>query len=100
MRSERREGCSSTCLRRSLLPDENPWLAYPPSVASAFSPELAALVGYRQRFAGLNNFEGQCPSVVLREEGRSFYSFADHLDDDQNARVAAYYEAIAPRAAA
>ena len=48
-----------------LKPTENPWLAYPPEVAREFSPELAALVGYSRSFAGLGNFEGMCPSVLL-----------------------------------
>ncbi|QSR19303.1 phytanoyl-CoA dioxygenase family protein [Novosphingobium sp. KA1] len=48
-----------------LKPTENQWLAYPPDVARGFSPDLAALVGYRRHFANLGNFEGECPSVVL-----------------------------------
>lgn len=83
-----------------LLPDENPWLAYPPEIARTFPPELAALVGYRQRFAGLNNFEGRCPSVLLEDADRAFYPFADHLSAEQNERVRAYYASISPRAAA
>lgn len=77
-----------------LLPDENPWLAYPPEVARSFAPELAELLGYRQRFAGLNNFEGQCPSVLLNGDRERFYPFADHLDADQNSRVQAYYDGL------
>jgi ectoine hydroxylase-related dioxygenase (phytanoyl-CoA dioxygenase family) len=44
---------------------ENPYLAYPPQIARAFPPALAALVGYRQHRPNLGNFEGQCPSVLL-----------------------------------
>src|SRR5690606_35101759 len=44
---------------------ENQFLAYPPEVARRFSPELAALVGYRQHRPNLGNYEGQCPSITL-----------------------------------
>jgi ectoine hydroxylase-related dioxygenase (phytanoyl-CoA dioxygenase family) len=88
-----RRGAVFSYCRAWLLPNENPWLAYPPEVARTFPPDLAALVGYRQRFAGLNNFEGQCPSVLLGGERRDFYSFGDHLTDEQKARIQAYYDA-------
>ncbi|WP_303760702.1 phytanoyl-CoA dioxygenase family protein [Sphingobium yanoikuyae] len=48
-----------------LKPYENPWLAYPPSVARRFSSALAALAGYIQHRPNLGNFEGQCPSKLL-----------------------------------
>lgn len=48
-----------------LKPYENQWLAYPPDIAKAFSPELAALAGYAQHRPNLGNFEGQCPSVLF-----------------------------------
>jgi len=48
-----------------LKPYENPFLAYPPPVARRFTPDLAALVGYRQHRPNLGNYEGQCPSVLL-----------------------------------
>jgi ectoine hydroxylase-related dioxygenase (phytanoyl-CoA dioxygenase family) len=51
-----------------LKPYENQWLAYPPEVAKTFSPELAALAGYQQHRPNLGNFEGQCPSILLRDE--------------------------------
>jgi len=50
-----------------LKPYENQWLAYPPHVARAFPPELAALVGYQQHRPNLGNYEGQCPSLLLRD---------------------------------
>lgn len=95
-----RRGLIFSYCRDWLMPDENPWLAYPPEVARRFSRELAELVGYRQRFAGLNNFEGQCPSVLLNAPRPRFYPFADHLDEQQNERVRAYYGSIADREAA
>lgn len=48
-----------------LKPFELQWLVYPPSVAQAFPPDLAALVGYAQHRPNLGNVEGQCPSVLL-----------------------------------
>lgn len=92
-----RRGLIFSYCRDWLMPDENPWLAYPPEVARCFSRELAGIVGYRQRFAGLNNFEGQCPSVLLDAPRAGFYPFADHLDEHQNARVRAYYDSITER---
>ena len=50
-----------------LKPYENQWLAYPPPVARRFSPELAALIGYRQHRPNLGNYEGRCPSVLLED---------------------------------
>src|SRR3546814_9131987 len=49
-----------------LKPYENPWLAYPPEIARQFPESLQALIGYRQHRPNLNNYEGQCPSVLLR----------------------------------
>lgn len=48
-----------------LKPYENQWLAYPPEIACTFTPDAAALVGYRQHRPNLGNFEAQCPSVLL-----------------------------------
>jgi hypothetical protein len=48
-----------------LRPYENPSLAYPPDVARAFAPELAALVGYCRHRPNLGNIDGQCPSTLL-----------------------------------
>jgi N-acyl-L-homoserine lactone synthetase/ectoine hydroxylase-related dioxygenase (phytanoyl-CoA dioxygenase family) len=49
-----------------LKPFENQWLCYPPEIARAFDPELAKLVGYSQHRPNLGNYEGQCPSILLR----------------------------------
>ncbi len=73
-----------------LKPYENPWLAYPPDVARQFSPELAALVGYRQHRPNLGNFEGQCPSVLLREGQFSPFGAIDALRPEQAAELANY----------
>lgn len=82
-----------------LLPDENPWLAYPPEVARRFSGPLADLSGYRQRFAGLNNFEGRSPSELLHGELPEFLQFADDMSPDQVALIEQYHASLRARAA-
>jgi ectoine hydroxylase-related dioxygenase (phytanoyl-CoA dioxygenase family) len=72
-----------------LKPWENQWLAYPPHVASSFEPELAALIGYQQHLPSLGNFEGQCPSVLLKDD-QSWAPFVDSLRPDQTELVEAY----------
>lgn len=62
---------------------ENQFLAYPPEVARHFPPELAALIGYRQHRPNLGNFEGQCPSVLLRERRPERLAATDALRPDQ-----------------
>lgn len=73
-----------------LKPYENQWLAYPPEVARTFSPELAALIGYRQHRPNLGNFEGVCPSILLGEEVPSHIGAIDALRPDQAAAVAGH----------
>lgn len=87
--SSRRGLVISYCLGW-LKPWENQWLAYPPEVARQFSPELAALVGYRQHRPSLGNFEGQCPSALLQDgEGAPW---TDTLLPDQAALADMYRE--------
>lgn len=66
-----------------LKPYENPWLSYPPEIARAFSPELAALIGYRQHRPNLGNFEGQCPSILLGDKVPANRAAVDALRPDQ-----------------
>ena len=73
-----------------LKPYENQWLAYPPHVARQFSPELAALVGYRQHRPNLGNFEGQCPSILLNDTIAEPIGAIDALRPDQELLVDAY----------
>jgi ectoine hydroxylase-related dioxygenase (phytanoyl-CoA dioxygenase family) len=73
-----------------LKPYENQWLAYPPEVARAFPPELAALVGYRQHRPNLGNYEGQCPSILLGDHAGEPLGAIDALRPDQQAWVDAY----------
>ena len=80
----RRGAIVSYCLGW-LKPYENQWLAYPPAVARAFPPELAALVGYAQHRPNLGNFEGQCPSILLRDRVPERLGAADALRPDQEA---------------
>lgn len=76
-----------------LKPYENQWLAYPPAVARSFAPELAGLVGYRQHRPNLGNFEGQCPSVLLRDDVPKYLAATDALRPDQEAMLVGYLEA-------
>lgn len=69
---------------------ENQYLAYPPEVARAFPPELAALVGYRQHRPNLGNFEGQCPSVLLGDYADEPLAAIDALRPDQQAMIESY----------
>ncbi|MGE5564478.1 MAG: phytanoyl-CoA dioxygenase family protein [Bacillota bacterium] len=82
----RRGAIVSYCLGW-LKPYENQWLAYPPEVAQSFSPELAALVGYQQHRPNLGNYEGQCPSILLRGEPPKRIGAVDALRPDQEELV-------------
>ena len=73
-----------------LKPYENLWLAYPPAIARTFPPELAALAGYVQHRPNLGNFEGQCPSVLLRDDIDEHLAAMDALRPDQAAMVAEF----------
>jgi ectoine hydroxylase-related dioxygenase (phytanoyl-CoA dioxygenase family) len=76
-----------------LKPFENQWLVYPPAVARTFSPELAAMVGYRQHRPNLGNYEGRCPSVLLREDAPDALGAVDELRPEQAGAVAAWLAA-------
>jgi ectoine hydroxylase-related dioxygenase (phytanoyl-CoA dioxygenase family) len=69
---------------------ENQFLAYPPAIARTFSPELAALVGYRQHRPNLGNFEGRCPSILLRNQPTGRLAAVDALRPDQVGAVDAH----------
>lgn len=75
-----------------LKPYENQWLAYPPPIARRFSPELAALVGYRQHRPNLGNYEGRCPSILLGDDVPDHLAAVDALRPDQQAMMTAYVE--------
>lgn len=85
----RRGAIVSYCLGW-LKPFENQWLAYPPEVARAFPPELAALIGYRLHRPNLGNFEAQCPSVLLKGDVPAYLPAQDALRPDQQAMVDAF----------
>lgn len=72
-----------------LKPYENQWLVYPPEVARHFSPELAALVGYQQHRPNLGNYEGRCPSVLLRGDPDDFLGAVEELLPAQAAALRA-----------
>ncbi len=73
-----------------LKPYENQWLVYPPEVARSFSPELAALVGYQQHRPNIGNYEGQCPSILLRGPVSEYLQAVDELRPEHVAEVAGY----------
>lgn len=73
-----------------LKPYELPWLAYPPHIARGFSPELAALAGYRIHRPNLGTYEGRCPSWLLRE-GAGGIGAVDALLPEQQAAIADFY---------
>jgi ectoine hydroxylase-related dioxygenase (phytanoyl-CoA dioxygenase family) len=73
-----------------LKPFELQWLVYPPQVARRFSPELAALVGYAQHRPNLGNVEGQCPSILLRDEVPDHLAAIDALRPDQTEAAAIF----------
>ena len=78
----RRGAIVSYCLGW-LKPYENQWLAYPPAIARTFSPDLAALVGYAQHRPNLGNYEGECPSILLRDHVPERIPARDALRPDQ-----------------
>ena len=88
--SEIRRGAIVSYCLGWLKPYENQWLAYPPEIARSFSPDLAALVGYAQHRPNLGNFEGQCPSLLLREGVPERIGAVDALRPDQAELVAEY----------
>lgn len=79
-----------------LKPYENQWLAYPPEVAKTFSPELARLVGYCQHKPNLGNYEGQCPSVLLRDNVSDFLEARDEMLDEQRERLVQFRDSQLP----
>ena len=88
----RRGAIVSYCLGW-LKPYENQWLAYPPEVARQFDPEVAALVGYQQHRPNLGNYEGECPSILLRGPVPPHIRARDALRPDQSDLVAAHVDA-------
>ena len=92
-------GNESTAVRQAVVfgyslgwlkPYENLWLAYPPEVARHFSPELAALVGYAQHRPNLGNYEGCCPSILLKDTRPDLPGAIDALRPDQSEMIAGF----------
>lgn len=69
---------------------ENQSLAYPPETARSFSPEIAALIGYAQHRPNLGNYEGQCPSILLRDTVPDALPAIDALRPDQQQIIEAF----------
>jgi ectoine hydroxylase-related dioxygenase (phytanoyl-CoA dioxygenase family) len=76
-----------------LKPFELQWLVYPPAVARGFAPDLAALVGYAQHRPNLGNVEGQCPSILLRDDLPDHLAAIDALRPDQDEAIANFVKA-------
>jgi ectoine hydroxylase-related dioxygenase (phytanoyl-CoA dioxygenase family) len=76
-----------------LKPYENQWLTYPPAIARTFPPELAALVGYREHRPNLGNYDGQCPSILLKGEPADHLGAIDNLRPEQIQRLEEYIAA-------
>jgi ectoine hydroxylase-related dioxygenase (phytanoyl-CoA dioxygenase family) len=76
-----------------LKPFELQWLVYPPAVARGFAPDLAALVGYAQHRPNLGNVEGQCPSILLRDDLPDHLAAIDALRADQDEAIANFVKA-------
>ncbi|MCC4252578.1 phytanoyl-CoA dioxygenase family protein [Sphingobium naphthae] len=74
-----------------LKPYELPWLAYPPDVARSFSPELAALAGYKVHRPNLGTFDGRCPSFLLEDSERKRLGAIDALLPEQEALIGRYF---------
>lgn len=73
-----------------LKPYENQWLTYPPAIARAFDPDLAALVGYQQHRPNLGNYDGQCPSILLESDPPDYLAAIDALRPDQAGALAEF----------
>lgn len=79
-----------------LKPYENQWLTYPPEIARTFSPELAAMVGYRQHRPNLGNVDGRDPSELLTGTG-DYLPAREALTEDQQAFMQVYASRIQHR---
>lgn len=66
---------------------ENQYLAYPPTIARTFAPDLAALIGYRQHRPNLGNYEGQSPAVLLDGDRDAPRAAIDALRPDQQVMI-------------
>jgi ectoine hydroxylase-related dioxygenase (phytanoyl-CoA dioxygenase family) len=75
-----------------LRPHEAQWLVYPPEVARNFPPEVTELIGYRQHRPNLGNYEGQCPSVLLKGPVPDYLQAQDDLRPDQAREITAFRE--------
>ncbi len=62
-------------------------------MARGFPPELAELAGYTQHRPNLGNYEGHCPSILLRGDTPEYPQATDALRPDQRAAVRDFAEA-------
>jgi ectoine hydroxylase-related dioxygenase (phytanoyl-CoA dioxygenase family) len=80
-----------------LKPYENNMLSYPPHIARRFSPMLTDLLGYRQLPANLNNFDGQCPTILLQDEIPEYLGVVDVFRPEQVEAIDYYFANRKPR---
>ena len=80
-----------------LKPYELQWLAYPPDIAKDFSPDLAALAGYRIHRPNLGNVEGRCPSGLLVSPAEPSGAI-DALGPEQEALITQFRAGMIPTA--
>lgn len=78
-----------------LKPFENQWLCYPPHIARHFDPDLASLIGYSLHRPNLGNYEGQCPSILLRDSPPAHPAATDALRPDQEEALQAFMTSMA-----
>ncbi len=76
---------------------ENQFLAYPPQIARTFSPELQALIGYKLHRPNLGNYEGQCPSILLKDEVPEYIHSVDGLTSGQQELLAQFKASLSER---
>ncbi|MGZ8337067.1 MAG: phytanoyl-CoA dioxygenase family protein [Allosphingosinicella sp.] len=69
---------------------ENQSLAYSPDFVRRLDPELAAMLGYRWHRPNLGTFDGQCPSILLRDEVPDHLATIDALSPEHAGIVARF----------
>lgn len=71
---------------------ENQFLTYPPAIARNFPPALQSLIGYRIHRPNLGGWNGQDPSILLRDHD-AYPAHEDALPPEIEAELRAYYAA-------
>jgi len=69
---------------------ENQSLAYPRDFVRGLDPELAAMLGYRWHRPNLGTYDGQCPSILLKDEVPDHLATIDALSPEHQSLVARF----------